>query len=107
MPSFNEKVAQLHLEFLNQAADFSPTDEEFVTWVDSYLVAMRPALYKMGPQQCWNTGSASFKAWVLESRGISISDYMVKRLSESEYLRWVERFATPTLAPDGPASGTY
>jgi hypothetical protein len=107
MSSFNEKVAQLHLDFLSQAADFTPTDEEYVAWVDSYLVAMRPALYMMGPQQCWNSGSASFRAWVLETRGISISDYMVKRLTTSEYLRWVERFATPTLAPDGPIPGVY
>jgi hypothetical protein len=99
---FTERIAKLHLAFLKQADHLSPTDEEFVSWVDSQLVAMRPVLYLLGPQKCWTTGGAGLRAWVLEARGVSISEYMVNHLEEADYLRWVERFATPTLAPDAP-----
>lgn len=99
---FTEKICQLHLNFLRQADSCTPTEEEYVSWVDSQLVAVRPVLYMLGPERCWTTGSASFKAWVLEARGISISAYMAQQLNEADYLRWVERFATPTLAPDSP-----
>jgi hypothetical protein len=94
---FTEKIVQLHLAFLRQAEGITPTDEEFVSWVDSQLVAMRPVLYFLGPQKCWTTGSAGLRAWVLEARGISISEYMVNHLDEPNYLRWVERFAISTL----------
>lgn len=94
------KIAALSLAFLAQAQQFSPTDEEFVSWVDNEPLPVRPLLYLAGPQICWEKNSPSFQAWVLESRGISFADYLVNRLSAQEYRRWVELFATSTLAED-------
>lgn len=91
------KIAALSLEFLAQAGRFSPTDEEFVSWVDSQPLAVRPLLYLAGPATCWAKQSPSFQAWVLDARGISFADYLVKRLSEKEYLRWVDLFGVATL----------
>lgn len=101
--SFIERTAQQHLDFLHLADKLTPTDEDFVSWVDSHAIALRPVLYMAGPERCWLAGKASYKAWVLERRNISITDYMADILSESEYLRWVEMFATNTLAPDSPS----
>lgn len=91
------KIAKLSLAFLAQAERFTPTDEDFVSWVDSQPLAVRPLLYLAGPARAWAGQSPSYQAWVLDARGISFADYLAKRLSESEYLRWVDLFGIPTL----------
>lgn len=95
---FNERMDNLALDYLYQAHTFTPTDDEFVGWVDAQPVELRAGLYRKEPAGCWAAGMISFQAWVLTARGLSLADYMVHRLSEKEYLRWVERFATSTLA---------
>ena len=95
---FKERMDALALDYLYQARAFTPSDDGFVGWVDSQPVAVRAGLYRKGPLHCWAAGSLSFQAWVLTARGVSLADYMVHRLSEQEYVRWVERFATTTLA---------
>ncbi len=94
---FAAKIAVLSRLFLEQAADFTPTDNEFVSWVDSQPLPVRPLLYVAGPGKCWAGQSPSFQAWVLDARGISFADYLVKRLGENDYLRWVELFGVATL----------
>ena len=95
---FNERMDNLALDYLYQALSHTPTDDKLVGWVDAQPVELRAGLYRKGPAACWAAGLVSFQAWVLTARGLSLADYMVHRLSETEYLRWVERFATPTLA---------
>lgn len=99
--SFTAKIVALSLDFLAQALQYTPTDEEFVSWVDSQPLPGRPILYHHGPCDCWQQGNLSLQAWVLESRGFSFANYLVTRLSEAEYLRWIDLFATTTLAPNG------
>lgn len=94
---FSQKIAALSLRFLSQASEYSPTDEEFVRWVDSQPLPVRPLLYLAGPEKSWRGNSASFQAWVLEARGISFADYLVKRLCERDYLRWVELYGSATF----------
>lgn len=94
---FNERMVNLALHYLYHAQTFTPTDDEFVGWVDAQPVELRAGLYRKGPASCWEAGLISFQAWVLTLRGLSLTDYMVHRLSEKEYLRWVERFATSPL----------
>ena len=95
---FNERMDSLALDFLHQSLQLTPTDDEYVGWVDSQPVATRTGLYRKGPTACWAAGVLSFQSWVLTAQGFSLADFMVKRLSEADYLRWVERFATTTLA---------
>ena len=95
---FKERMDNLALDYLHQSLQFTPSDDEFVGWVNSQPIAVRAGLYREGPASCWARGLLSFQAWVLTARGVSLADYMVHRLSEKEYLRWVERFATTTLA---------
>ena len=95
---FNERMDNLALDYLYQSQDFTPTDDEFMGWVDAQPVELRAGLYRKGPAACWAAGMISFQAWVITARGLSLADYLVHRLSEKEYLRWVERFATYTLA---------
>jgi len=95
---FNERMDNLALDYLYQAHAFTPTDDEFVGWVDAQPVEARAGLYRKGPRTCWEAGLLSFQAWVLTARGFSLADYMMHRLSEKEYLHWVELFATTTLA---------
>jgi len=95
---FNERMDNLALDYLYQAHRYTPTDDEFVGWVDAKPVELRAGLYRKGPATCWAAGLISFQAWVLTTRGFSLADYMVHRLSKKEYLHWVERFATTTLA---------
>lgn len=95
---FTARISALSLNFLHQALVLTPTDNEFVSWVDAQPLPVRPLLYLAGPQQCWEKNSPSFQSWVLEARGISFADYLAKRLSERDYLRWVDLFGTTTLA---------
>lgn len=95
---FNERMDDLALDYLAQALPLTPTDNEFVGWVDAQPVAVRAGLYRKGPVTCWAEGLLSFQAWVLTVRGYSLDEFMVHRLTPTDYLRWVERFATTTLA---------
>ena len=93
-----ERIDELALTYLHQALQFSPTDDEFVGWVDAQPLASRPGLYRQGPALCWAGGSISFQEWVLTARGMSFADFLVHRVSENDYLRQVDRYATSTLA---------
>ncbi|MDF7815535.1 MULTISPECIES: hypothetical protein [Hymenobacter] len=97
---FTQRIDELALDYLHQAValGLTPTDDEFVGWVDAQPLASRPGLYRKGWAHCWAAGLLSFQEWVLLARGMSLADYLVQRLSEKEYLRWVELFATSTLA---------
>lgn len=97
---FTERIDELALDYLHQALapGLTPTEDEFVSWVDAQPLASRPALYRKGWAHCWAAGLLSFQEWVLTARGMSLADFLVHRLSEKEYVRWVDMFATSTLA---------
>ena len=95
---FTELICSHSRAYLAQATQYPPTDEDFVGWVDSQPLPGRPLLYQRGPQQCWADGNLSFYAWVLDVRGVSFANYLVQRLSEPDYVRWIDLFATTTLA---------
>lgn len=94
---FNERMDYLALDYLSQAHRYTPTDNEFEGWVNAQPVELRADFYRKGLATCWAAGLISLQAWVLTARGLSLADYLVHRLSEQDYLRWVERFATATL----------
>jgi hypothetical protein len=96
-PSFCELIAELCLTYLQKVDKLTPTEEEFVGWVDSHALPVRPILYLSGPAKCWASGNASFKAWVLQERGFLFHDFMANRLCEQDYLRWLDSYTTPTL----------
>ena len=95
---FTERISLLSLDYLAQALSLTPTDVEFVGWVDHQPLPVRPLLYLAGPAKCWAGHSPSYQASVLESRGVSFVEFLLQRLSEADYLRWVGLFATTTLA---------
>ena len=103
MQDFTQRMDALAQDYLRQALALGlvPTDEEFVGWVDAQPLASRPGLYHTGWAHCWATGLPSFQEWVLTARGMSLPDYLVHRLSAKEYVRWVDMFATSTLARPG------
>lgn len=97
---FTERIDELALDYLHQALalGLTPTDDEFVGWVDAQPLASRPGLYRKGWAHCWAAGLLSLQEWVLMARGMTFADYLVHRLSEKEYMRWVDMYATSTLA---------
>ncbi|TVT36761.1 hypothetical protein FNT36_24930 [Hymenobacter setariae] len=100
MKDFTQRISELAQAYLHQALalGLAPTDDEFVSWVDAQPLASRPDLYHNGWAHCWATELPSFQEWVLTARGLSLPEYLVRRLSEKEYLRWVDMYGTPTLS---------
>lgn len=95
---FTELICKLSLDYLAQSSQLTPTDDDFVGWVDSQPLPGRPLLYQLGAQKCWEFGNLSFQSWVLDARGFSFADYLVHRLTAKDYLHWIDLFGTTTLA---------
>lgn len=100
MKDFTQRIEELAQGYLRQASTLglTPTDEEFVGWVDAQPLASRPSLYYKGWARCWAAELPSLQEWLLTARGMSLPEYLVYRLSEKEYISWVDMYGTPTLS---------